>query len=686
MRTFLSRAKGGLVASAGNGKIFSIVGGLKDKRKEKSRSGADDESSEAARQLSDFLSRYSSRIAKSAARHERVALPDIANIARRRLLKVFRSLIGELGRLLDAYGEGGVRLFGEKLRGRALELAALDLPIRVLLDEQAAFHHALVETWGDINGAMPPDVSRLLGDVLGESMFHAADVWVRRRRIEGAAFREVALLQVVVDSLDEAIMVFEIDGTVSFVTPALARVVGVDPRQVIDVPSDELLETIASLNLRNHRGRPISSKRLPWRRSLLAGEPVHEEALLFRRPDTGREGVVELFANPVKNEEGRLRGVIVTLRDRTERHRVFFELEQAYSDLRRMHSRVLSRSHLETVGGLVRGAVHALNNELNVLMMKARHVVDEPGFEGSEEAMMASAHEMAGVLARLQDFALPPHERPPVAVDLVDAVREMRALTHSEFGPGAPVSLVTKMAELPNVLAQPELLVELLTTLVLVAKDLTTGGHRLHLEAGVDGDEVSVVLWAGGRRVEAHKTQATDDDVDDNEQSRLALPMARELVAHWGGALDIGDQAASGRLVSMTLRVAPPEEKEEEAARPAPTSGRVRRVLVVDDDRDNAEVLSEVLNESGLDTRTVFSGTQALVDADEKEPDVVLLDLHLPDMLGWEVAKELRKRHPSVRIAVVSGLATPGVPEEKEVDAVFRKPLDAETIVDFVIQ
>lgn len=648
--------------------------------------GYDGDASDAARLLSDFLARESSRIAKGAARHERVALPDVANVARRRLLKVFRGLIGELKRLLDSYGEGGVRLFGEKLRSRALELAVLDLPIRVLLDEQAAFHHALVESWGDVNGPMPPQVSRLLGDILGESMFHAADVWVRRRRIEGAAFREAALLQVVVDSLDEAIMVFEVDGTVSFVTPALARVVGIEPRQVIDVPIDELLATIATLRLRNHKGRPIPSKQLPWRKSLLAGKPVHEEALLIHRPDSGREGVVELFANPVKNEEGRLRGVIVTLRDRTERHRVFFELEQAYSDLRRMHSRVLSRSHLETVGGLVRGAVHALNNELNVLMMKARHVVDEPGYEGAEASMMTAAHEMAGVLARLQDFALPPHERPPVPVVFADTVREMRALTHSEFGPSTPVRLITKVGVLPDVLAQPELLVELLTTLVLLAKDLTTGGHRLHLDAELIDERVSVVLWAGGRQVESHMAATIEEASEDDDQSRLALPMARELVEHWGGTLKVGDEAASGRLVSMTLLVAPSVEKEAPAKLPAAERGKARRVLVVDDDRDNAEVLSEVLMESGLEARTVYSGTQALVEADEREPDVVLLDLHLPDMLGWEVAKELRKRHPSIRIAVVSGLATPGAPEEKEVEAVFRKPVDAERLVAFVTQ
>lgn len=637
---------------------------------------------DAAGLVSEFLSRESARVARAMVRHERASLPDEAGVSTRRLVRQYKARMIELARLLDTHGLRGVSLFGEKLRPRAAELVALDLPLRVLLDEQTAFHLALVNVWMDGGRPMPDDVVRLLDELLAEAMFHTADVWVRRRRIAGEAFQEAALLQIVVEALDEAIVVFEADGTVSFVTAALTEVAGVDPRQVVGVPFDELLQTISLLQLREPSGKTLPTDRLPWSKTLLSGQPVHEETVFIRRLDNGRHAVVEVFATPVKNEDGRLRGAIVTLRDRTERHRIFLELEQAYSDLRRMHERLLSRSHLETVGGLVRGAVHALNNHLNVLMMRARHLVDEPGHEGDHEAMLVAGREMAEVLARLQDFALPPNERPVTAVSLADAVREMRALTHSEFGPGSPVRLDVKLPELPRVQAQRETLVELLTSLVLLARDLATGGHRLHLEAHRAGDRVEVVMRAGGRRV---PTPPTVPD-DFSGESRLTLPLARELVERWGGRLEVGDVSNTGRLVSLTLSVAPElqETIESAAAPPSPPRTTARTVLVVDDDHDNAEVLSEVLAEAGLEARMAFNGTQALREVDEEVPDVVLLDLHLPDMEGWEVARQLRDRHPGVRIGVVSGLATPGAPEEREVEAVFRKPVDASVLVDFV--
>lgn len=638
----------------------------------------------AATALAEFLRTDGARVVKLAVRHERVAVPDSSNYARRRLKKVFRERVVVLSRLLDSYDDAGVRLFGEMLRGRFAELANAGLGMQVLLDEQAAFYQALVDVWADERGPLPAHVSKLLSDILAESMFHASDVWVRRRRIEGDAFREVALLQIVVESLDEAIMVFEIDGTVSFVTEALERVAGVSPVQVVDVPAEDLLDIIASLQLRDPQGRKVPTHELPWRRALLTGQAVHEEALHLRRLDTGEEGVVELYANPVRAEDGRLRGIIVTLRDRTERHRIFLELERSYSDLRRMHQRMLTRSHLETVGTLVQGAVHALNNQLNVLMMKARHVLDKSGHDGSQAALVLAAQEMAGVLERLQNFAQPPYERPPVPVSLADAVREARALTHAEFGPTSAVRLVTKLPPLPDVLAQPELLVELLTSVVLIARDLAAGGHRLHLEAERRGDEIEVSLRAGGRKVGALDA-ALEQAGEEDEENRLTLPTAQELVERWGGRLTVGDESDEGRLISLVLKVANrPRATPERETRSEGEVARNPTVLVVDDDRDNAEVLTEVLHESGLEARTVFSGTQAIVDAEEHAPDVVFLDLHLPDMPGWDVARELKERHPSVRIAVVSGLATPGAPEEREVDAVFRKPVDASRLVDFV--
>jgi DNA-binding response OmpR family regulator len=71
---------------------------------------------------------------------------------------------------------------------------------------------------------------------------------------------------------------------------------------------------------------------------------------------------------------------------------------------------------------------------------------------------------------------------------------------------------------------------------------------------------------------------------------------------------------------------------------------RLLRILVADDERDGVLTLMMLLREEGHEVRGVYTGRQALQALREFEPDVVLLDIALPELSGWEVARELRKR------------------------------------------
>ncbi len=74
------------------------------------------------------------------------------------------------------------------------------------------------------------------------------------------------------------------------------------------------------------------------------------------------------------------------------------------------------------------------------------------------------------------------------------------------------------------------------------------------------------------------------------------------------------------------------------------TTDARRRVLVVDDNRDSTETLSLLLTAKGHDARTSTSGSDAITIADEFLPQAVILDLSLPDMDGYEVARRLRAK------------------------------------------
>jgi CheY-like chemotaxis protein len=77
-------------------------------------------------------------------------------------------------------------------------------------------------------------------------------------------------------------------------------------------------------------------------------------------------------------------------------------------------------------------------------------------------------------------------------------------------------------------------------------------------------------------------------------------------------------------------------------------------VLVVDDNRDAAESLAMLLSTTGADVHVAHDGPTALAEFELREPDVVLLDIGMPDMDGYEVARRLRESSSPQRVALVA--------------------------------
>jgi len=75
----------------------------------------------------------------------------------------------------------------------------------------------------------------------------------------------------------------------------------------------------------------------------------------------------------------------------------------------------------------------------------------------------------------------------------------------------------------------------------------------------------------------------------------------------------------------------------------SPEAALKRRVMVVDDDQDSADLLVQLLEMRGHQTLSVHSGSQAVAAAVEFQPEVAILDVGLPDMSGYELAQLLRK-------------------------------------------
>jgi two-component system OmpR family response regulator len=82
-------------------------------------------------------------------------------------------------------------------------------------------------------------------------------------------------------------------------------------------------------------------------------------------------------------------------------------------------------------------------------------------------------------------------------------------------------------------------------------------------------------------------------------------------------------------------------------------AARALRVVIADDDPDMVLTLSMLLQDEGHQVREVYSGRHVMASVIDFDPDVVLLDIGLPGLSGWEVAREIRRRYGSERPALI---------------------------------
>jgi CheY-like chemotaxis protein len=140
----------------------------------------------------------------------------------------------------------------------------------------------------------------------------------------------------------------------------------------------------------------------------------------------------------------------------------------------------------------------------------------------------------------------------------------------------------------------------------------------------------------------------------------VGLALARTIVELHHGSIEAKSEGA-GKGAEFIIRLpAEPAGQAHDTAQPkrrANTRTVARRVLVVDDNVDAALMLAALVKQFGHEVLTVHDGPQALRVAETYRPDVILLDIGMPGMNGFEVARALREKGitPAPKIVAVTG-------------------------------
>jgi CheY-like chemotaxis protein len=239
-------------------------------------------------------------------------------------------------------------------------------------------------------------------------------------------------------------------------------------------------------------------------------------------------------------------------------------------------------------------------------------------------------------------------------------------------------------------------LAQVLSNLLTNAAKYTDSPGRISITARLDSGQLRIFVKDNGigfapeALVDAFQmfSQVHDSQARTEGGLGIGLALVKHLVGLHGGTVEVrseGPKQGSEFVVSLPCRPAAAQPFEHAPTPEANGASSSRKILIADDNQDAANTLSLLLRLAGHDVRTAHGGEAALALATEFEPEFALLDIGMPDLDGYEVARRLRLtdqgRH--VRLIALTGW---GQDEDKRrardagFDHHLTKPVDPSTL------
>jgi PAS domain S-box-containing protein len=242
--------------------------------------------------------------------------------------------------------------------------------------------------------------------------------------------------------------------------------------------------------------------------------------------------------------------------------------------------------------------------------------------------------------------------------------------------------------------ADPVRMTQVVSNLLNNAAKFTNRGGRIEISLESTDGIARITVKDNGVGIPPDKLDKVFDmfvQVDSSPERRqgglgLGLTLVKKIIEMHGGRVEArsaGTGHGSEFIVSLPLAQG---EGQRLAARAAPQPAeRPRRFFIVDDNQDSAESLAMLLRMLGHDAGTAHSGEQALKVLPEFRPDIVVCDISMPDMSGFELAERLRSERSTSSMILVA-LTGFGGDEDRQrtaeagFDAHFVKPVDPQAL------
>lgn len=518
-----------------------------------------------------------------------------------------------------------------------------------------------------------------------EKLAHEIDL---RRRAELELIEQREWFRVTLAGIGDGVIVTDIHGAISFLNPVAESQTGWTLADALGRPVEEVFRIV------NEETRTAVEN--PVRRVLAEGVIVGlaNHTILIRKDHS--ELHIDDSGAPIRDAHGTLIGVVLVFHDITERWRLEQQVRARKVELEDEHRR--KDEFLAMLGHELRNPMSAIKTALELQRLP----------NASNEALQRAGgvlNRQVKHLTRLVDELLDMSRISSGKITLHREVLDISLAIHSALELVEPMLhekshvLFTDLAtESLRVNGDLHRLIQVIGNLLNNAAKYTPHAGTIHLAAKRIDDAVEISVRDNGMGIPLTLLPRVFDIFTQSERTLarsegglgVGLTVVHRLVEQHGGTVAVhSDGPGTGSEFRIRLPLVQVVSEPPSMPHSSPAMPGVRKILVVDDNQDAATMVAELLRAFGNEVSVAFDGQEAISCFHQVLPSVVLLDIGLPGMDGYAVARILCA-NAALRNFTLIALTGYGQPEDirKSYDAGFdhhlTKPLDISKLLDIL--
>jgi len=422
--------------------------------------------------------------------------------------------------------------------------------------------------------------------------------------------------------------------------------------------------------------------------------------------------VVERYTRWVKKEEntpyyefdvlrkdGKIRNMEIRnkeLKD-SEGRVSFVALMGDITEKKKMEEQLLQAEKLRALGEMASGVAHDFNNALAAILGNTQlllYSVQEEEVRDSLKTIEKVAKDSAQTVKRLQEFTKKKARQELFKLDINSIIRDVAEITKPKWkddaqGKGIPIEMVLQLGDLPDVAGNASEMREVIINVIFNAIEAMSGGGKIEIQTFKKGDSVNLRIADTGIGMDEETRKRIFEPFFTTKpfsNTGLGLSMSYGIIKRFGGKIEVESSVGVGTTFTIVLPVTK-GGKEEVKADTTIKIGKSLRVLVIDDEETVRSVLGKLLSQANHRVTVAHDGEKGIQLFQEQEFDIVLTDLGMPGMSGWEVCQKVKRIKHTTPVGMITGwgmeLSQDKI-KEYGLDFILSKPFDFSQVVKVV--